>query len=151
LNVKQLMTALVLVVSLCARLALAQSRAPVPIAPDSLRWVSPPNISGLQSAWVLGSEQQAGIYLLRVKLAGGTRVPPHSHPDERSSTVLQGTISVGFGNTVDETKMVTIPTGAVYIAPANVPHYIWAKDGEAQYQEAGIGPTGTALIDGPRP
>jgi hypothetical protein len=32
------------------------------------------------------------------------------------------------------------------VAPAGVPHYIWAKDGEALYQEAGMGPTGVTLI-----
>ncbi len=60
--------------------------------------------------------------------------------------MLAGTLYVGFGETFDETKVVTIPTGAVYVAPANVPHYVWAKDGEAMYQEAGVGPTGTSFI-----
>ena len=42
--------------------------------------------------------------------------------------------------------MVVIPAGAVYVTPAHVPHYIWAKDGEALYQESGIGPTATVII-----
>ena len=68
------------------------------------------------------------------------------HPDERSSTVLSGTIYVGFGEIFDEARLVAIPAGAVYVAPANVPHYVWAKDGEAVYQEAGVGPTATTII-----
>lgn len=131
---------------LLARIALAQATAPVPISPENLHWASPPNLAGLQSAWVVGAEQQPGLYLLRVKLALGTKIPPHTHPDERTSTVLQGTIYVGFGETFDEAKMVPVPVGAVYVAPANVPHYIWAKDGAAQYQESGIGPTATVML-----
>lgn len=45
-----------------------------------------------------------------------------------------------------ETKVVAIPSGAVYVAPANVPHYVWARDGEVLYQEAGVGPTGTTFV-----
>ena len=141
-----LIAVLLLAGSVFSTVAVAQSNAPVPVLPDTLRWVSPPNVSGLQAAWVLGAEQKPGPYIIRVKLATGARIPPHTHPDERTSTVLAGTIYVGFGETFDETKVVAIPTGAVYVAPANVPHYIWAKDGEAMYQEAGVGPTGTTFL-----
>jgi hypothetical protein len=60
--------------------------------------------------------------------------------------VLSGTLYVGFGETFDETKVVAIPSGAVYVAPAEVPHYIWAKEGEVWYQETGRGPTETVFI-----
>ena len=141
-----LIAVLLLAGSVFSTVTVAQSNAPIPVLPDSLRWVSPPNVSGLQAAWVLGAEQTPGPYLIRVKLATGASIPPHTHPDERTSTVLAGTIYVGFGKTFDETKVVTIPTEAVYVAPANVPHYVWAKDGEAMYQEAGVGPTGTTFL-----
>ena len=127
-------------------LAFAQSNAPAPISPESLRWTSPPNVPGLRAAWVLGAEQKPGLYLLRVHLAPSARIPPHTHPDERNTTVLIGTINVGFGETFDESRMVVVPAGAVYVTPAHVPHYIWAKDGEALYQESGIGPTATVII-----
>jgi hypothetical protein len=52
---------------------------------------------------------------------------------------------VGFGTTVNESQMTAVPAGAVYTAPANVPHYLWAKDGAVEYQEAGMGPTGTHI------
>lgn len=131
------------VISLVAK---AEGTAPVPVLPDSLRWVNPSNMTGLQVAWVLGAEQKPGTYILRVKLSAGTKIPPHTHPDERNTTVLTGTIYVGFGETFDEAKVVAVPAGAVYVAPANVPHYVWAKEGDVMYQEAGMGPTATALI-----
>ena len=95
---------------------------------------------------MLGAEAQSGPYLLRVKLAASGRIPPHSHPDTRNSTVLEGTLYVGFGNRFDEAKVIAIPAGGVYVAPANVAHYVWAKDGAVVYQEAGVGPTRTVPI-----
>lgn len=97
--------------------------------------------------WVVGAERRPGPYLLRVKLAAGGRIPPHTHPDACNATVLAGTLHVGFGATFDAARLVAIPGGAVYVAPANVPHYGWAKDGDVLYQEAGVGPTGTAFVE----
>ena len=60
--------------------------------------------------------------------------------------MLSGTIYVGFGETFDASKVVAVPAGAVYVAPADVPHYIWAKNGNAEYQEAGGGQTATVML-----
>lgn len=127
--------------SLC--LSLGCAAQPEPIRPEARPWFSPPQLPGLRAAWLLGSEKEAGPYVLRVQLAPGARIPPHSHPDTRHSTVLRGTLYVGFGDTVDEAHWVAVPAGALYVAPAGVPHWLWAKDGEVEYQEAGSGPTAT--------
>lgn len=124
----------------------AQPGDPVPIMPDDLHWSSPPQIPGLRAAWVLGGEHDPGPYLLRVKLAAGARIPPHTHPDTRYSTVLTGTLYVGFGPAFDEARCVAIPAGGVYVAPANVPHFLWAKTGNVEYQEAGTAPTATVPV-----
>ena len=124
--------------------AIAQTNGPSPVLPDGLVWASPR--AGVQLAWVVGADKTAGPYILRVKLAAGALVPPHTHPDERNSTVLTGTIYVGFGDSVDKLKVVAVPVGGVYVAPAGVAHYIWAKDGEATYQEAGVDPTTTMPV-----
>lgn len=143
---KQLIWTILIVSSLFPGVLLAQSTAPIPMLSDSFRWGSPPHLHGIQSAWILGAEQKPGLYLLRVKLASGSKIPPHTHPDERNTTVLVGTIYVGFGETFDESKLVAIPAGVVFVAPANIPHYVWAKDGETTHQESGVGPTGTTMI-----
>ncbi len=131
---------------LLATAAATAGDAPVPILPGDLHWVSPPGVPGLRAAWVLGAEESPGVYLLRVELANGARIPAHTHPDARNTTVLSGTLYVGFGTTLDETKVVAVPAGAVYVAPAGVPHYVWARDGDVSYQESGVGPTGTTFL-----
>ena len=126
--------------------AVAQVTAPTPILPGTVKWESFPAIKGLESAWFVGGPDKKGVYAQRVKLPSGARIPPHTHPDERFSIVLSGTIYVGFGEVFDERSVVAIPTGAIYVAPAGVPHYVWAKDGDAVYQESGVGPTATDFI-----
>lgn len=124
----------------------AQSVTPQPIIPDTLKWFSPPNNKHLKAAWVLGAENHSGTYALRVELNKGGKIPPHTHPDTRYSTVLSGTLYVGFGESFEESGLIAVPTGGVYVAPANVPHYLFAKDGDVIYQEAGEGPTATVLV-----
>jgi len=119
--------------------------APTPILPESLKWGGPPQIPELKAAWVLGAEAAAAPYILRVRLLKGGKIPVHTHPDIRNSTVLSGTLYVGFGDTFDESTLVAIPTGGVYVAPAGVMHYLYAKDGDVEYQEGGVGPTATAM------
>jgi quercetin dioxygenase-like cupin family protein len=125
---------------------LAQNNSPTPILPDTAKWQSSPLAPGLQSAWLVGAPDKPGLYALRVRLPAGSKIPPHTHPDERISLVLSGTIHVGFGENFDETKVVVIPTGGMYVAPAGLAHYVWAKDGDAIYQESGIAPTATNII-----
>lgn len=121
----------------------AESVAPAPILPEKFQWQAPPNLPGVQGAWVLGAEKAGGTYVFRVRLAHGAKIPPHTHPDTRHTTVLVGTLYVGFGDTLDEGKLVAVPTGSMYVAPAGVPHFLLARDGEVVYQEGGIGPTAT--------
>jgi quercetin dioxygenase-like cupin family protein len=140
-------TATLLVIAGLSTTAAPAADAPLTVRPENLKWFSPPGNPALQGAWVIGGEEKPGAYILRVRLAAGGRIPPHVHPDERSSTVLSGTIYVGFGSAFDEATMTAVPTGGVYVAPANVPHFVWAKDGGAVYQEAGFGPTGTKAVE----
>ncbi len=131
---------------ICAQGALAQSK-PEPVLPESLQWAGAEG--GPQNVMVVGAADKAGLYQQRVRMPAGAKIQPHTHPDERISVVLEGTIYVGFGETFDESNVVAIPTGAVYVAPAGVPHYVWAKDGPALYQEGGMGPTGATFIPQP--
>lgn len=131
--------------------AAAQLRSPQPLLPEAQVWFSPPGNPAARATWMLGSESASGPYLLRVVLAAGARLPPHTHPDTRSSTVLAGTLLVGFGERFDAEVMVAVPAGGVYVAPAGVPHFLWARDGEVIYQEAGAGPTATVPWPARRP
>jgi len=120
--------------------------APMPVTPQSVTWSSPPNNPLLRAAWMLGAEKEAGAYVLRVVLSDGGRIPPHTHPDTRIVTVLDGTLLVAFGEKPGDADMVPVSAGSVYVVPANRPHALWAKQGDVTYQETGVGPTGNVPI-----
>ena len=120
---------------------------PKVMLPDALHWVSPPWDPAVHAAWVLGSEQADGPYLLRVRIEPGGKIPPHTHPDERYTTVLSGSLHVSFGPDFDSAPELVLPTGAVYVFPANQPHRLCEKDGEVVYQEAGRGATATTFLN----
>ena len=139
-----------IVAALLCALAASPSAAgaqptPTVVRPESLRWSGPPDNPSVRGAWVVGAEDGRALYALRVRIAEGGRIAPHTHPDTRYTTVLRGTLYVGFGWAADDDGMVAVPAGAVYVAPAGQPHYLWARDGEVEYQEGGFGPTGMAF------
>jgi quercetin dioxygenase-like cupin family protein len=127
---------------------LAQDPQPRPIViqPDTLKWVDVASVPGAQSIALVGRGLNNGVYASRVKLAPGTKGPPHTHPDTRYTQVFSGTLYVGFGEAFDESKLVAVPAGAFYVAPARQPHFFLARDGEVLYQESGTNPTATDFI-----
>jgi quercetin dioxygenase-like cupin family protein len=118
------------------------------LIPDDFTWTSGP--AGALLARVVNDSTKPGIYVVHVKFPSGFRVQPHSHPDDRVSTVLSGTVYVGYGEQFDEGKMKALPAGSVWTEPANEPHFAWARDGAAVLQTVGFGPSGTTPVK-PRP
>ena len=140
---KILSTAIVTATLLVTPTSQAQTPIVGPRLPETLVWSSPPGNAAVRGAWLLGAENDAAPYVFRVELARGARLPVHTHNDTRVTTVLSGTLYVGFGERFDTAALRAVPTGAVYVAPAGVPHFLAAIDGEVAYQENGFGPTST--------
>ncbi len=143
LAVAVLLTCLTMVGGMLSGIPAGVAREVQPIDPGQARWLHPPTMPGVSGAWLLGDEAEEGLYQFRVRLEPGARIPPHTHPDTRNTTVLSGTLWVGFGESVDEDAMFPVPAGSLYVAPANRPHYLWARDGAVEYQENGLGPSAT--------
>ncbi len=118
------------------------------IRPDQMKFV--PGAAGVTigaSNTVLSGPLDKPVpYVLRVRLAPGGQVSPHTHPDTRYVTVMSGDYRAGAGPTVDPSKETGLPPGSFFIIPAGVPHYSIARNGEAVYQEYGVGPTATNFI-----
>ena len=101
-----------------------------------------PTPSGVQVAVLYGDPSKPGLYVVRLKLPAGTKVIPHTHPDQiRTLTVLSGTLYFGLGDQYDESKLMPYPAGTFFSEVPNVAHYVAAKEGEVVFQATGIGPT----------
>jgi len=99
--------------------------------------------AGVEVAVLYGDPTKAGLYVVRLKLPAGSKVIPHTHPEEiRTMTVLSGTLYFGFGDRWDEDKLKAYPAGTFFTELPTTPHFIAAKDGDVIFQAVGIGPSG---------
>ncbi len=117
--------------------------APAAGSPEpQLAWQANPRLPGVFNAPGAGNPAQPGLYAVFGRMDKGSRFPPHTHPDARLTTVMQGTMYLGTGAVFDEGQVKPYPAGSVVATPANTPHFMWAKDGVVVMQETGSGPTG---------
>jgi quercetin dioxygenase-like cupin family protein len=98
-------------------------------------------------AVLVGDPTQAGPYLIRVKLPGGTKMMPHEHPEDRLYTVISGIFYIGLGCEFNEDKLTAHAPGSVVVLPGGQPHFHWAKSGEYITQVSAIGPLDLCYVD----
>jgi len=115
------------------------------LQPVEVKYAAAP-FKGVEAAVLSGPLDKQVLYTQRVRLAKDGLVPPHTHPDQRYTTVLSGTLYICTGDTFSPDAVKPYPAGSFLITPANVVHCSWAKDGDVVYQESGIGPTGTTMV-----
>ena len=114
---------------------------------DQIEWVDNPRVPGLGLAKVLGDAKEPGPFVHRVQFPKGRIVQAHSHPDDRTYTVLSGTWYIGWGDMYDPEKLTALPAGSFYTEPAGVPHFIATPDGDTVVQITGTGPTAATFVD----
>lgn len=121
---------------------------------ENIKWQSFPAFPPeARLAVVVGEPSKPGPYVVRVKLPGGIKLMPHTHPEDRVYTVVSGVFYIGLGTTFDPDKLQAYAPGSVIVLPANTPHFHWAKSGDYMTQVAGIGPLGIKYVrdeDDPR-
>jgi quercetin dioxygenase-like cupin family protein len=101
------------------------------------------------SAILFGDPTKPGVYVVRGKVAAGTKIMPHWHPDEaRTVVVLSGTLYHAYGDEWDESKLMPHPVGTFFYEPPRKVHFAWAKDGEVILHITAVGPTGTTRLEG---
>lgn len=113
----------------------------VALTPADIRWIQRRADPDVFHAAIYSEPARAGAYAFRVRARAGHSLPPHTHPDERTITVLQGTYWAGVGETFDRDGLIAYPAGSFYVIPAGLPHYSAVLEGEVEFQEAGVGPS----------
>src|ERR1051326_1405607 len=106
--------------------AMADDRSII-IQADSLKWTAAPPflMKGAQMAVLFGDPAKPGPFAIRMKFPAGYKVPPHTHPTDENLTVLSGTIHVGMGDKLDQTKGESVKTGGFFQMPKGMHHYVW--------------------------
>lgn len=141
--------------AIIAILALGASACATAPAPKSSAWIDGVKYTpmgatnpGAFSATLDGSTSAAAPYTIRVHLTEGGRIAPHTHPDPRVITVVDGEVCYGFGSVFDENGCKLYPEGSYFLVPANAPHFGFGKAGDGVYQESGVGPSGFIPVPG---
>ena len=107
----------ILVLTALLTFALAQDYSYDAVSPDDIPFEPSPVIEGVESAAVIGDQDEAALYVNVGKLAQGVVFPVHTHTDARLSTVLSGTMYYGVGETFDEVEFTAYPAGSVVYTP----------------------------------
>ncbi len=114
---------------------------------DKLDWRDYPGLPGVKFVVIAGNPGEAGIYVIRAKFAPHTMSKPHSHPEARYVTVLQGTWWAGTGARFDPDSTTPVPAGGFAVHTPGKVHYDGAKDEEVIVQIMGMGPSATNVVN----
>jgi quercetin dioxygenase-like cupin family protein len=126
---------------------LAAAQEPTfPINLDGLKYNTNPLVPGVETAFVMGSPLQPGLYTTHARVSAGAKVPPHTHPNTLTTWVTSGTAYVGTGTKLDESALKAYPAGTFFVTPAGSPHFIVAKDGPFSILDHGVGPSAFNII-----
>lgn len=115
--------------------------------PDSLKWVEPAPLPGTSMAVVQGDPGKEGLFVYRLRMPAGYRIPPHLHKASENVTVLSGVFFIGLGEKFDQGKGQQLPSGGFASIPPNHPHYAWAGGTETVVQVHGVGPTDLRFVN----
>ncbi|MCI0339435.1 MAG: cupin domain-containing protein [Acidobacteria bacterium] len=107
------------------------------IAPDAIKWQ--PFIPGAERATISGDPSKTGLFVIRIKMQAGLKVPPHLHPTDEHITVLSGKATIGMGERFDLAAGQEIIAGSYVLMPKRMPHFLQAKE-ETVVQVHGMGP-----------
>ena len=102
--------------------------------------------SGMQIAVLSGDPYGEGPYVVRLAFPDGYRFPPHWHPMAENLTVLEGTLLLAMGETVDESAITEYEPGDYLQIPAEHAHFGGAE-GDTEIQLHGTGPFEISVVE----
>lgn len=121
--------------------ASAKPEAHAMYTPADIKWSDAPPVlpAGAKLAVLEGDPGKPGFFAMRLKMPGGYKIMPHWHPNVERLTVISGTISIGMGDSFDESKGHAMPPGTYATMRPKVHHFAWTK-GETEIQLSTLGP-----------
>ena len=146
LLVRNVIVAVILLAVVTAGFAKARSQARpttephVMVAPDEIKWQpippgwadGPPppgyTLGHSEVAIIEGDPTKEGAaFVIRIRSAPGTQLPPHWHSIDENITVLSGVFCVGSGDKFDEHACRDMPAGSYIVMPKGMHHFAIAK------------------------
>ena len=105
--------------------------SPLIAGAKDVKWgPAPPFLpKGAHMAVMAGDPAGTGPVSVRLKVPAGYKIPAHWHPTDEQVTVLSGSLAIGMGDKLDQSKGTTLVAGGFGVAPAHMNHYAWSTKG----------------------
>jgi quercetin dioxygenase-like cupin family protein len=108
-----------------------------------------PDIPELGYVVLSGDPEEAGIYVIRLKIPPGRTFPPHHHDQDRYITVISGIWAFGKGHSGKCEDTIPLTAGAYVMHPKGAVHFDGScGEDTVEVQIIGRGPVKTTWIDG---
>jgi anti-sigma factor ChrR (cupin superfamily) len=119
-----------------------------PMNASDIKWGPAPNAlpAGAKIAVISGDPSKDGLYVVRLKMPAGYKIPAHHHPTSEYVTVISGKFNIGLGDKLDPKKGMALRAGGFAEAPAQMNHFAWTS-GPTIVQVHGQGPFAITYVD----
>lgn len=97
---------------------------------SEMKWMdAPPGLpAGAKVTVLSGDPSKPGPFTLRAMFPANYKIPAHTHPSYENVVVLEGTLYMGSGDKLDESKAMALAVGGYSAIPAKSPHFAFAKE-----------------------
>jgi uncharacterized RmlC-like cupin family protein len=115
--------------------------AAAPVNPADLKWGPGPASlpRGATMAVLSGDPGRSGVFVIRLTMPAGYKIPAHHHPTDEYVTVISGDFHLGMGDRLDPAKGKRLGASGFAMAPKAMNHYAWSDRG-AVVQVSAQGP-----------
>lgn len=126
----------------------AAGKAHMMVSPQQIKWsAGPPSLpAGARAAVLYGDPSKEGLFVLRLRLPKGYRIPPHTHPRPEIVTVISGAFHVGMGSKADPAKARRLAPGSFFAFDPGMAHYAHVQE-DTVVQLSSTGPWSINYID----
>jgi quercetin dioxygenase-like cupin family protein len=114
----------------------------VQLTPDQMPWIDTSSIlpPGAKYSILYGDIKKEAPFAIRVKLPPNVAIKTHYHLRDEVVTVLEGSVSIGFGDKTESSQTKTFTANSFYVNAADVKHYVVVGDKGVTIQINSIGP-----------
>jgi quercetin dioxygenase-like cupin family protein len=124
--------------SAAERKKMTSSTKTIILAPDELQWKEgPASLPEVKMAILDGDPHKRGLFVIRLKLPVGTKIPPHMHDNVERVTVISGKFNLAMGDKPENPRV--LPAGSYFSISPQTVHNAWV-DEETILQIATMGP-----------
>jgi len=113
-----------------------------------LKWGPAPAVfpAGAKMAVLSGDPGKSGVFVVRLKMPAGYKIPAHHHPTDEYVTVISGDLSLGMGDKLDPAKAAKLAPGGFAMAGAKMNHFA-SSTGGAVVQVSAEGPFAMTYVN----